>query len=71
MAKVQTEVVDFARDTNSGALINTNKSAYFAYKQQRQKVSRLDNFEDELNYVREEIAEVKYLLQKLVGSTNG
>jgi|DEB0MinimDraft_10_1074344.scaffolds.fasta_scaffold328505_2 hypothetical protein len=71
MAKVQTEVIDFARDTSSGALINTNKSAFLAYKQQRQKVTRLDCFEEELEYVRSEIAEVKYLLQKLVGTTNG
>ena len=54
---------DLIKDTSSGAVLNTNMSAYKAskrrqlYKQQR---------EDDINSIREELAELKGMLRSLL-----
>ncbi len=51
------------RDTESGAIINTDKSAYLAYKNKRQlkikEMSRIDKLQDEID-------EIKSLLYKVI-----
>jgi len=54
---------DLVKDTKSGAVLNTNMSGYAAakrrrlYKQQR---------EDDINSIREELAELKGMLRSLL-----
>ena len=54
---------DLVKDTRSGAVLNTNLNAYTAskrrrlYKQQR---------EDDINSIREELAELKGMLRSLL-----
>ena len=51
------------RETDTGAIINTDKSAYIAYKNKRQQklkeMSRIDKLQDEID-------EIKSLLYKVI-----
>ena len=51
------------RDTDTGAIINTDRSAYIAYKNKRQQkikeMSRIDKLQDEID-------EIKSLLYKVI-----
>lgn len=65
---VKTNLVDFQRDKESNALINTNVHAYKLYKQQRKdrlsvlkKDKRIEKLEDELKDLKQL---VKGLLEK-------
>ena len=58
------------RDSNTNAIVNTNKNEYEAYlarknssKDQKQKI---DNMENELKNVRGELDEIKSLLKLLI-----
>ena len=51
------------RDVNSGAIINTDNSAFEKYKRSKLKFR---NMEHELNYLKGEISEIKGLLKQLV-----
>ncbi len=51
------------RDVNSGAIINTDNSAFEKYKRSKLK---FQNMEHELNYLKGEISEIKGLLKQLV-----
>lgn len=54
---------DLFRDDDSGAIINTDKSAYVAYKskynQRLKEVKRLENLENEMS-------DIKILLNKVI-----
>ncbi len=54
------------RDVNSGAIINTDNSAFEKYKRSKLK---FQNMEHELNYLKGEISEIKGLLKQLVQPT--
>ena len=54
------------RDVNSGAIINTDNSAFEKYKRSKLK---FQNMEHELNYLKSEISEIKGLLKQLVQPT--
>jgi len=55
------------RDTNTGAIINTDRSSFEKYKKSRQ---RFQNMEQELDYVKSEISEIKFLLKQIVKSND-
>ena len=54
---------DLFRDTDSGAIVNTDRSAYIAYKNKRQQklkeMNRIDKLQDEID-------EIKSLLYKVI-----
>ena len=54
------------RDVNSGAIINTDNSAFEKYKRSKLK---FQNMEHELNYLKGEISAIKNLLKQLVQPT--
>ena len=73
MESVQTENKSFVRDLHSKALLNTDKIALENHRQrmriQEQQKSEwqiMKNKVDELNTVREEMLEIKSLLQELL-----
>ena len=54
------------RDVDSGAIINTDNSAFEKYKRSKLK---FQNMEHELNFLKGEISEIKGLLKQLVQPT--
>ena len=73
MGTVQTENKSFVRDLHSKALLNTDRVALENHRQkmrlQEQQKSEwqiMKNKVDELNTVREEMLEIKSLLQELL-----
>ena len=55
------------RDVSTGAIINTDRSSFEKYKKSRQKFR---NMEQELDYVKSEISEIKFLLKQIVKSND-
>ena len=55
------------RDVNNGAIINTDRSSFEKYKKSRQK---FQSMEQELDYVKSEISEIKLLLKEIVKSND-
>jgi len=53
------------RDSDTGAIINTDRSAFEKYKKSRNK---FQNMEQELDYVKGELDEIKSLLKELLRS---
>ena len=73
MKVIQTEDTSFVRDLHSKALINTDRVALENHRkkrqieiQQAQKWQQMENKVEELNNVRNEILEIKGLLQELL-----
>ena len=55
------------RDVDTGAIINTDRSAFEKYKKSRNKFR---NMEQELDHVKSEISEIKSLLHQLVNGND-
>ena len=75
MEVVQTEDTSFVRDLHSKALINTDRVALENHRkkrqierQQAQKWQQMETKVEELNIMRNEILEIKCLLQQLVNT---
>ena len=75
MEVVQTEDTSFVRDLHSKALINTDRVALENHRkrkqikiQQAQKWQQLETKVEELNNMRNEILEIKGLLQELLNN---
>ena len=73
MEVVQTEDTSFVRDLHSKALINTDRVALENHRkrkqvelQQAQKWQQMETKVEELNNVRNEVLEIKGLLQELL-----
>ena len=62
---------NFIRDTNSKALINTNKSAFLAYKESRNKRNKnlndITDLKKEVNDLRIMVEDLKTKITKLTG----
>lgn len=71
MNLIKTQSSDFSRDEHNNALINTNVTAFKLYKQQRASRMNIDNSQREINELKDEIAELKSLIKKLVEDKNG
>ena len=73
METVQTDNKSFVRDLHSKALLNTDKIALENHRQRQTQLSQI-NYEwqemkykvEELNNVRNEMLEIKCLLQKII-----
>jgi len=75
MEVVQTEDTSFVRDLHSKALINTDRVALDNHRRKRQleiqqvqRWQQLENKVEELVNVKDEMLEIKSLLQKLVNT---
>jgi len=55
------------RDANTGAIINTDRSSFEKYKKSKLK---FQNMEQEMDYVKSEISEIKSLLKQIVKSND-
>ena len=75
MKVIQTEDKSFVRDLHSKALLNTDRIALENHRKKRQieiqqskKWQQMETKVEELNNMRNEILEIKSLLQKLVNT---
>jgi hypothetical protein len=66
MSYIPTEVSNLVKDTESGALLNTDKNALHAYKMRRKNASRINTIESDVADVKEELSEIRSLLLQLV-----
>ncbi len=57
---------DLVKDTNSGAVLNTNVQALEAYRKRREKNSKVDNLEDEINTIKQTVNELKSLMMAIL-----
>lgn len=60
------ETTTFLRDQNSKALLNTDIRGVAAYKARREKSKQLQVLEEQINTVRNDLSEIKILLQSLL-----
>ena len=57
-----------ARDEESSAIVNTDLNAYQLAKQRKERMQAQIN---EINNLKEEVSEIKHLLQNIVEKLNG
>lgn len=65
IAKVQ-DNPDLIRDMGNQAILNTNMDALTAYKKQKAKYREIDQAFDDINSMKQEMSELKTLMQRLL-----
>jgi hypothetical protein len=71
MARVATEEKHLVRDTNSRAVINTDRTAYNMYKVKREQDKKASDLVKDVNNLKEDMHEIKQMLQSIIRGTNG
>lgn len=71
MNLIKTQSPDFSRDEQNNTLINTNVAAFKLYKQQRDSRMSIDNSNKEIAELKNEIADLKSLITKILEEKNG
>lgn len=56
----------FVRDTSSKALINTDTPTILARRQQKRQVQKISELQEEIQEVKNDLLEIKQLLQSLI-----
>lgn len=68
MKTVKVAETQYVRDVNSKAILNTNRNALENYKKaKKRKQAEIDD----INTMKQEISEIKEILQQLLGKQNG
>ena len=67
IVKIENEPA-FAKDTISKAVINTDLSGLEAYRARRNRTAEMEAKLDEINTLKQDVAEIKDLLRQLLGS---
>lgn len=62
---------DFVRDEASGALINTNVSAFKQYKLNRENMIKVNEVNQQVSDLKSQVDELKKLLLKTLEEKNG
>jgi hypothetical protein len=65
MQLLQTDEKDFARDTSSRALINTNRAALAEHRQKKEQLARLEKVERDVKAIMEMMIELRQALKDL------
>jgi len=68
METIKVKETKYVRDIDSKAILNTNRSALENYKLARQK--KMDEIND-INNMKQDIADLKEMLKTLLGKQNG
>jgi hypothetical protein len=71
MARIATEEKNLVRDTNSQAVINTDRTAFSMYKARREHDKKADDLAKEVTDLKQDMHEIKDMLQSLIRGTNG
>jgi hypothetical protein len=71
MPKVATEDKHLVRDTNSGAVINTDKAAFTMYKARRDHDKKANDIADDVANLKQDMNEIKQMLHSIIRGTDG
>ena len=71
MARLATEDKHLVRDTNSGAVINTNKTAFTMYKARREHDKKANDIADDVANLKQDMNEIKQMLHSIIRGTDG
>ena len=71
MPKVATEDKHLVRDTNSGAVINTDKAAFTMYKARRDHDKKANDIANDVANLKQDMNEIKQMLHSIIRGTNG
>ena len=71
MARVATENRGIVRDTNSRALINTDKDAFTMYKAKRDSDKNAKDIVKDVQNLKQDMFEIKQMLYNLIRESNG
>lgn len=66
MTLIKTQEQDFSRDTNSRALLNTNRSARDENLNRRKMATEIDQLRTDFKSLNSDMAEIKGLLKDLI-----
>jgi hypothetical protein len=58
---------NLVKDSETGAVINSNASALEAYKKQRAHLNKINTVEDRIGKLEDNMSEIKDLLKELLG----
>lgn len=65
---IKTDVPNLVRDMDSRAILNTNTNDYLAYKTKRDRELKLNNVVDEIDQIKQDMADIKSMLQQIIGN---
>ena len=71
MNKVATEEKKLVRDTNSQAVINTDRTAFSMYKAKREHDKKANDLQKEVTDLKQDMQEIKNMLHNIIRGTNG
>jgi hypothetical protein len=71
MPKVATEDKHLVRDTNSGAVINTDKAAFTMYKARRDHDKKANDIANDVANLKQDMNEIKQMLHSIIRGTDG
>ena len=71
MPKVATEDKHLVRDTNSGAVINTDKAAFNMYKARRAHDKKANDIANDVANLKQDMNEIKQMLHSIIRGADG
>ena len=71
MTRLATEEKNLIRDTNSQAVINTDRTAFKMYKARRDHDKKANDLVQEVTDLKQDMHEIKEMLHSIIRGTNG
>ena len=71
MTRLATEEKNLIRDTNSQAVINTDRTAFKMYKAKRDHDKKANDLVQEVTDLKQDMQEIKNMLHNIIRGTNG
>ena len=71
MARVATTDKHLIRDTNSGAVINTDRAAFNMYKAKREHDKKANDIANDVANLKQDMNEIKQMLHSIIRGTDG
>jgi hypothetical protein len=71
MARVATEDKHLVRDTNSRAVINTDRTAFTMYKARREHDKKANDIANDVANLKQDMYEIKQMLHSIIRGTDG
>ena len=68
---VSTDVKNLLRDTDSNAVINTDKAAFNMYKARRDHDKKANDIADDVANLKQDMNEIKQMLHNIIRGTDG
>lgn len=65
---IKTDIPNLVRDMDSRAILNTNTNDYLAYKTKRDRERKLNSVVDEIDQIKQDMADIKSMLQQIIGN---